>query len=66
MTAVKHLPILHHSADYVLFTWGIAHSDYFENRILLKPKLGAYAASRTTLVHMMRLNKTESPIFVLL
>ena len=36
---------------------------YFENRI---PALGAYIASQTTVLHMKRLNQTESPIFVIL
>ena len=29
-------------------------------------RLGAYAASQTTVLHMKRLNQTESPIFVIL
>ena len=33
--------------------------------IPLKPALGAYAASQTTVLHMKRLNQTESPIFVI-
>ena len=43
-----------------------AHPGYFENRIPLKPALGAYAASQTIVLHMKRLNLTESPIFVIL
>ena len=43
-----------------------AHPGYFENGIPLKPALGAYAASHTTVLHMMRLNQTESPFFVIL
>ena len=42
---------------------------FFENRIPLKSVLGgggAYAALQTTVLHMKRLNKTESPIFVIL
>ena len=42
-----------------------ANPGYFENRIPLKPALGAYAASQTTVLHMRRLNQTESPIFVI-
>ena len=38
----------------------------FENRIPLKPKLGACAASQTTVMHMERLNQTKFPIFVIL
>ena len=30
------------------------HSDYFENQILFKPVIGAYATSQTTLMHMKR------------
>ena len=36
------------------------HLGYFENRIPIKPALGAYAASQTTVLHMKRLNQTES------
>ena len=43
-----------------------AHPGYFENRIPLKPALGACAASQTTVLHMKRLSQTESPIFVIL
>ena len=42
------------------------HSGYFENRIPLKPALGAYATSQITVLHMKRLDQTESPIFVIL
>ena len=51
------------------FLWGHhwAHPGYFDNRIPHKPALGvAYAASQTTVLHMKRLNQTESPIFVIL
>ena len=49
--------------------WWVQAKDpgYFENRIPFKPKLGgAYVASQTTVLHMKRLNQTESPIFVFL
>ena len=49
VAAVKSLPVHHHSAGYILFPLGLlSPSCYFENRILLKPALGAYAASQTT------------------
>ena len=46
----------------------------FESKTLLKTAPdegggrggGAYAASQTTVLHMKRLNQTESPIFVIL
>ena len=42
--AVKSLPV-HHNASYILFPTGsLTQSWLFENRILLKPALGAYAA----------------------
>ena len=48
-----------------------AHFDYLENRMLtpLKPLLrwgGANVTSKPTLLHIKRLNKTESPIFIIL
>ena len=44
----------------------MAYPAYFENRILLKPALGAYVALQTTVLHTKRFNLTESPIFVIL
>ena len=46
VAAVKRLPVLHHSADYINFLWNhrCAYSGYFENRVPFKPVLCAYAA----------------------
>ena len=42
LEAVKSLPVHHHSAGYILFPLGsLSHPGYFENRIPLKPALGA-------------------------
>ena len=47
VAAIKRLPVLHHSADYIFyFLWDHwAHSGYFENRILLKPLLGGICST---------------------
>ena len=72
VAAVKSLPVHHHSADNIYLLWDHwAHSEYFENRIPLKPVLvgdgwGAYAVSQITVLHMKILNKTGSPIFIVL
>ena len=45
----------------------MVHFLYYSSVIpALDKKLGAYAASQTTVMHMKRLNQTESPIFVIL
>ena len=75
VAAVKHRPVLHHSADYIFITFRTIEP----NRVILKfeyhlslcwswtwEKGGAYAASRTTFLHIKRRHKTESPIFVYL
>ena len=49
------------------FLWDYwAHPGFFENQIPLKSVLRGVAASQTTVLHMKRLNQTESPIFVIL
>ena len=51
------------------FLWDLlAYPGYFENRIPIKPALveRAYVTSQTTVLHIKRLNQTESPIFVIL
>ena len=41
LAAVKGLPVHHPSAGYIYFFWHhLAHPDFFENRIPLKPALG--------------------------
>ena len=46
VVAVKRLPVHHHSADYIFWSYGIIEfiSSYFENRVLLKPVLGGVAS----------------------
>ena len=71
VAAVKRLPMHHHSADYifsgllVLFGIGLILSQ-FENRVLLVGSKGRGQCCTITLLHMNRLNKTESAIFVFL
>ena len=66
MAAVKRLPILHHSADYI-FDW--AHSGFFENwtpRLRMVLRSVCSLANYILLANMLRLNEIESRIFVLL
>ena len=78
MVAVKVFPYIIIVQVIFYFLWGhLAHPGYFENRIPLKPALGEgaggggggdgdVAASQTTVLHMKRLNQTESLFFVIL
>ena len=66
VAAVKHLPVHNHSADYIFMIlldhWGYILS--FENRVPLKPVLGAWLLMQISLPVMNRLNKTEFAIFI--
>ena len=64
MAAVKSLPVHHHSAGYIFIFFWIIQPILVILKIeyRLSRRLVAYAASQTTVLHMKRLNKTESPI----
>ena len=67
VTAVKRLPVHHHSADSIFWSFRIIGPilTQFENRVPPKPVLGGHGQCCTvTLLHMYSLNKTESAIFV--
>ena len=68
LAAIKRLSAYNHSADYIFSDpFGIIRLilSQFENTVPLKPVLGARGQCYTiTLVHMNRVNKTESAIFV--
>ena len=67
MAALKRLPILHHSADYIFWSFGIVGLilSPFENRVSLKPVLGG-VGSVAPLHYCTRtdFSKTGSPMFV--
>ena len=65
--------ILHHSAYYIYIIFFFSdhrdHTSFIENRMRLKTGSGAkgvHAPSKTSLLFMKRLNKTETLIFILL
>ena len=71
MATVKCLPVHHHSADYIFWSFGNIRLilGQFENRVPLKPVLrgGMRGQCYTiTLPHMNSLNETESAICVAL
>ena len=60
-------PVHHHSANYIFWSFEIIGLilSYFENRVPLKPVLGAWAVLQYYIyLHMNRLNKTETAIFI--
>ena len=62
VTAVKRLPVHHHSADTIFWSFRIIGPilTQFENRVPPKPVLGGHGQCCTvTLLHMYSLNKTE-------
>ena len=67
MAAVKRLLVHNHNADYIFWSFGIIKRilSQFENKVPLKPVLGERGQCCTiTLLHLNRLVKTESAIFV--
>ena len=67
MAAEKRLAVHHYSADYIFLFVGIIGLilSLFEHIVPLKPVLGGRGQCCTiTLLHVNRLNKTDSAIFV--
>ena len=64
MAAVS-LPVHHHSAGYII-SLRIIQPILIILKIPALEGAGAYAASQATVLHMKRLNQTESPIFLIL
>ena len=68
VAAVKRIPVHHYSADNIFWFFGIneSNSSYFENRVLLKPVLGAWPVLHVSLLVMNRLDTTEFATFIIL
>ena len=64
VAAVKHLPVHHYSTDNILRSFGIIEFMSFENRVPLRPVLGAWPVLNFSLLTMNRLSKTEFAVFI--
>ena len=67
VAVVKRLPVHHHSADYIFWSFGIVGFilSYFENKVLLKPVLGAWRPvlhiSLLVMNRLIRQSRKENP-----
>ena len=63
MAVFKRLPVLHYRADYIFISFEII--ELIVVTLKIESVLGTYFTAQHTLLHMKRLNKTESSIFVI-